>query len=144
MPQGGALKGHYPILVLKELSRGGPTPSPPLTPPSPQARLLELCRRLGALRARERSLSLGEAEAVPAGPAAAFLRSWDQSERFLVVLNPGNQTLSDVALQDPRLPPQATLRLSTHQPVPQDPQVDLGGLELLPYEGLLLSFPYTP
>lgn len=88
-------------------------------------------------------MSLGEAEAVPAGQAAAFLRSWDQSERFLVVLNPRSQPLR-LALEDPRLPPQATLRLSTHRPLPQDPQVDLGNFELLPYEGLLLSFPYTP
>ncbi|XP_074786348.1 uncharacterized protein LOC141972369 [Athene noctua] len=110
---------------------------------SPEARLLDLCRRLGALRARERSLSLGEAEAIPAGPAAAFLRSWDQSERFLVVLNPGNQTLSEVALQDPRLPPQATLRLSTHQPVPQDPQVTWGPSSSCPTRGCCSASP-TP
>ncbi|XP_064296562.1 amino acid transporter heavy chain SLC3A2-like [Phalacrocorax carbo] len=112
---------------------------------STEARLLELCRSLGALRARELSLAVGEAEAVDAGPvAAAFLRSWDQSERFLVVLNPGGQPLPHVALQDPSLPPQATLRLSTHRPLPEDPQVSLADLDLLPYEGLLLSFPYAP
>ncbi|GAB0202050.1 4F2 cell-surface antigen heavy chain [Grus japonensis] len=111
---------------------------------STEAQRLELCRRLGALRVRERSLSLGEAEAIPSDRAAVFLRSWDQSERFLVVLNPGGQRITELALKDSRLPSQATLRLSTHRPLPQDPHVDLGALELLPYEGLLISFPYTP
>ncbi|XP_057261843.1 4F2 cell-surface antigen heavy chain-like [Pezoporus wallicus] len=111
---------------------------------STEAQLLELCRRLGALRVQERSLSLGDAEAVPAGSAAAFLRSWDKNKRFLVVLNPGDQPLPALALQDPRLPPQATLQLSTHHPPPAEPHVELGALKLRPYEGLLLSFPYTP
>ncbi|KAM9510689.1 amino acid transporter heavy chain SLC3A2 [Guaruba guarouba] len=111
---------------------------------STEARLLELCRRLGALRVQERSLSLGDAEDISAGSAAAFLRSWDKSKRFLVVLNPGDQPLPKLALQDPRLPPQATLQLSTHHPPPADAHVDLGALKLRPYEGLLLSFPYTP
>ncbi|XP_061225439.1 amino acid transporter heavy chain SLC3A2 [Neopsephotus bourkii] len=111
---------------------------------STEAQLLELCRRLGALRVQERSLSLGDAEAVPAGSAAAFLRSWDKSKRFLVVLNPRDQPLPALALQDPRLPPQATLHLSTHHLPPADPHVDLGAINLRPYEGLLLSFPYTP
>ncbi|XP_030330359.1 4F2 cell-surface antigen heavy chain [Strigops habroptila] len=145
---------------LRDDDRGGPlgTPQPGQLTPMPwdliegiqegdnstEARLLELCRHLGALRVRERSLSLGDAEAIPADPAAAFLRSWDQSDRFLVVLNPGAQPLTELALQDPRLPPRATLRLSTHHPLPADPHVDLGALKLRPYEGLLLSFPYTP
>uniref|UniRef100_A0A8C0AR33 Uncharacterized protein n=1 Tax=Buteo japonicus TaxID=224669 RepID=A0A8C0AR33_9AVES len=109
VPQGLFLRGQYSFFLKGAMSQlvGGPLQTP-LTLPSPQARLLELCRHLGALRVRERSLSLGEAEAIPAGQAAAFLRSWDQSERFLVVLNPRNQTLH-LALEDPRLPPQATL-----------------------------------
>uniref|UniRef100_A0A8C6IRR6 Uncharacterized protein n=1 Tax=Melopsittacus undulatus TaxID=13146 RepID=A0A8C6IRR6_MELUD len=106
--------------------------------------LLELCRRLAALRAQERSLSLGDAEAIPAGSAAAFLRIWDQSKRFLVVLNPGEQPMDEVTLRDPRLPPQATLQLSTHHPPPPEPHVDLGALKLRPFEGLLLSFPSPP
>ncbi|XP_064359782.1 amino acid transporter heavy chain SLC3A2 isoform X2 [Dromaius novaehollandiae] len=110
---------------------------------STEARVLELCRRLGALRARERSLALGDAEAVPADPAAALLRAWDQSDRFLAVLNPEGRSLR-LALRHPGLPPGATLRLSTHRPLPADPHVDLGDLQLLPYEGLLLSFPYAP
>ncbi|XP_033927678.1 amino acid transporter heavy chain SLC3A2 isoform X2 [Melopsittacus undulatus] len=111
---------------------------------STEAQLLELCRRLAALRAQERSLSLGDAEAIPAGSAAAFLRIWDQSKRFLVVLNPGEQPMDEVTLRDPRLPPQATLQLSTHHPPPPEPHVDLGALKLRPFEGLLLSFPSPP
>ncbi|XP_075345659.1 amino acid transporter heavy chain SLC3A2 [Mycteria americana] len=136
-------RGNTRGMSFKSVVWGGGGP-PRLTPLSPQAMLLDLCRRLGALRVRERSLSLGEAQDIPASPAAAFLRSWDQSERFLVVLNPGDQFLSGLAVQDPRLPSHATLRLSTHRSLPPDPHVDLGALDLLPYEGLLLSFPYTP
>lgn len=102
---------------------------------------------LSALRARERSLALGDAEAVPvpAGGPGAFLRRWDQNERFLVLVNPGNGTLPPpLTLAHPHLPPQARLRLSTHRALPADPQVQLAALELLPYEGLLLSFPPAP
>lgn len=101
-------------------------------------------QELSALRARERSLALAEAEVVPVaeGGPVAFLRSWDQNERFLVLVNPGNSTLPPpLTREDPRVPAEARLRLSTHRPLPTDPKVELGALELLPYEGLLLSFP---
>ncbi|XP_054254503.1 4F2 cell-surface antigen heavy chain [Indicator indicator] len=115
-----------------------------LQEPGNSSQLLELCRQLGALRSRERSLALGEAEALDAGPqASAFLRSWDQSQRFLVLLNPGPQPLTHISLRDPRVPPSLTLRLRTHQPLPPDPQIKLEELQLEPYEGALLSFPYT-
>ncbi|RMC22740.1 hypothetical protein DUI87_00253 [Hirundo rustica rustica] len=54
--------------------------------PSPsgvEAPELELCATLAPLRARERSLLLGEAGAVPARSGLAVLRRWDQSERYL-------------------------------------------------------------
>lgn len=83
---------------------------------------LELCRSLASLRARERSLLLGEARAVPAGAAMAVLRRWDQSQRFLLVLNPRGEPLKPFSNigdpQDPPLPPKVTLRLSTDPSVP--------------------------
>ncbi|XP_063997351.1 amino acid transporter heavy chain SLC3A2 [Pogoniulus pusillus] len=111
------------------------------TPPQ----LLSLCRQLGALRSAERSLALGAAEPLQAGPgAAAFLRRWEQSESFLVLLNTGGDSLSALPLRDPRLPPTLTLRLSTHRALPPDPRLPLAALQLGPYEGLLLSFPHQP
>lgn len=114
-------------------------------------RELELCRALAALRARERSLLLGEARAVPAGSAVAVLRRWDQSERFLLLLNPlGTAVKPFPAPRDPREPPEpplparASLRLSTQRAVPASPELLLEELTLAAHEGVLLSFPYTP
>ncbi|XP_027489221.1 4F2 cell-surface antigen heavy chain-like [Corapipo altera] len=105
--------------------------------------VLELCRALGVLRAGERSLSLGGAEVLPAGGAVAVLRRWDQNDRFLLVLNPRGEPLGPVSLPQALLPPRATLRLSTHRSGPQSSEVELGQLQLQPYEGVLLSFPYN-
>ncbi|XP_050193385.1 4F2 cell-surface antigen heavy chain-like, partial [Myiozetetes cayanensis] len=137
------LSGSTPPLSPYPEAAFGGSPPPFLTsPPLPQWQVLELCRALGGLRARERSLSLGEAEVVGAGGAVAVLRRWDQNERFLLLLNPRGEPLPQGSLSHPQLPPRATLRLSTHRGRPQGSLVELGQLQLQPYEGVLLSFPY--
>ncbi|XP_053857805.1 4F2 cell-surface antigen heavy chain-like, partial [Vidua macroura] len=112
---------------------------------------LELCTTLAALRAHERSLLLGEASVVPAGPAVAVLRRWDQSERFLLVLNPDSTPLKPFSgrrePRDPReppLPPSATLSYSTAPRAPGEQQLLLEELTVGAHEGVLLSFPYSP
>lgn len=123
------------------------TPAPPaLQPPE-----LELCTALASLRAHERSLLLGEAQVVPAGPALALLRRWDQSERFLLLLNPQDSTLRPFSgkrdpgdPQDPPLPASPTLHYSTGPKAPKEQQVQLQELQVEPYQALLLGFPYSP
>ncbi|XP_058684707.1 4F2 cell-surface antigen heavy chain-like [Poecile atricapillus] len=108
---------------------------------------LELCQALSSLRPRERSLLLGEAQAVSAGAAIAVLRRWDQSERFLLVLNPHGTQLKPFSIkrepQDPSLPSVATLRYSTGPVAAGNPELQLETLRVGGYEGLLLSFPYV-
>lgn len=112
---------------------------------STEARLLSLCRRLGELRGQERVLAGGGAEALEAGPVLALLREGGAepgggAERFLVLLNPGAESVRPT-LAAPPLPPRARLVLSTHRdpPGPAEPLLELGELELGPYEGLLLA-----
>ncbi|RLV63261.1 hypothetical protein DV515_00018449 [Chloebia gouldiae] len=112
---------------------------------------LELCAALASLRAHERSLLLGEAWPVAAGSAVAVLRRWDQSERFLLVLNPHGAPLKPFSVrrepEDPRqppLPPSATVRYSTGPKEPGEQRLRLEELKVGPYEGVLLGFPYSP
>ncbi|XP_033367615.1 4F2 cell-surface antigen heavy chain [Parus major] len=122
---------------------GGPPTPPQFQPPA----ALELCRALSSLRPRERSLLLGEAQAVSAGAAIAVLRRWDQSERFLLVLNPHGTQLKPFSIkrqpEDPSLPSTATLRYSTGPVAAGNPELQLETLKVGEYEGLLLSFPYV-
>lgn len=144
------LKGQRLISAFGEGGRGlTPLPADPRPPPQfqPPAEL-QLCKALASLRARERSLLLGEARAVPAGAAIAVLRRWDQSERFVLLLNPHGTPLKPFHGQkpppDPPLPPRLTLRLSTDPAVPTEREVALQELTLGAFEGVLLSFPYAP
>ncbi|XP_041567963.2 amino acid transporter heavy chain SLC3A2 [Taeniopygia guttata] len=112
---------------------------------------LELCAALASLRAHERSLLLGEAWAVAAGSAMAVLRRWDQSERFLLVLNPHGAPLKPFSVkrepgdpQEPPLPASATVRYSTGPKEPGEQQLRLEELKVGPYQGILLGFPYSP
>ncbi|XP_030825821.1 4F2 cell-surface antigen heavy chain [Camarhynchus parvulus] len=124
---------------IEEPKKGGNGSEPPE---------LELCAALASLRAHERSLLLGEALPVPAGSAIALLRRWDQSERFLLLLNPHGTPLKPFSVRrdpgDPPLPEWATLHLSTGPKEPGEPRVQLQELKVGPYEGLLLGFPYSP
>lgn len=125
-------------------------PRPPLCAPQPPPEL-ELCRTLAPLRARERSLLYGEARRVPAGSAVAVLRRWDQSERYLLVLNLHGSPMKPFSVPrepegpgEPVLPAVATLRYSTGPVIPGQLELRLEELKLGGFEGILLGFPYTP
>lgn len=59
------------------------------------------------------------------------------AKRFLVLLNPGSEPARPT-LDTQRLPPSARLVLSTHR-APTESPLELGQLQLEPYEGLLLA-----
>ncbi|XP_061462749.1 amino acid transporter heavy chain SLC3A2 [Rhineura floridana] len=108
-----------------------------------KASVLSFFRQLGELRDKARSLLFGEfSPALSNSPSVfAYLRVWDQSQRYLVVLNfaPEEHTIS---ITHPHLPAEVTVELSTH-PTREEKQLSIQELRLAPSEGLLLSFPYV-
>ncbi|TRY94228.1 hypothetical protein DNTS_028573, partial [Danionella cerebrum] len=98
------------------------------------------------LRGKERSLLHGEYIVLGVTESTlVFLRRWDQSERFLSVLNWGDQSVTmNIRGKDEKLPDQALVRVSTD---PAGPAVDslmsLQKVQLGSKQALLLSFPYT-
>ncbi|XP_053133661.1 4F2 cell-surface antigen heavy chain isoform X2 [Hemicordylus capensis] len=110
------------------------------------ASVLRLFQQLSELRGKERALLHGEfldANATSAH-AVAYLRVWDQNKRFLVVLNFAPMDSPVSFAPSPHLPPEAMLELSTDpQREKQQQPLSLQGLQLRPWEGLLLSFPYV-
>ncbi|XP_028660334.1 4F2 cell-surface antigen heavy chain-like [Erpetoichthys calabaricus] len=104
--------------------------------------LLNLYIQLSELKVKDRSLKHGDFFTIfHDNNVYAYLREWDQSERFLTVLNFGD-TQTPVSLKHEKLPAGAEVVLSTH-PQRQKEHVDLTKLMLEPSEGLLLRFPYV-
>ncbi|XP_028838749.1 solute carrier family 3 member 2a [Denticeps clupeoides] len=101
-------------------------------------------RALSDLRGKERSLAHGDyVHLHNATSSLAYVRIWDQSERYLTALNWGTAPVT-LSLSHHDLPLQAKVRLSTDpERHPQDQKVSLDSLELGPKEALLLSYPYT-
>uniref|UniRef100_A0A8D0GUP5 Solute carrier family 3 member 2 n=1 Tax=Sphenodon punctatus TaxID=8508 RepID=A0A8D0GUP5_SPHPU len=108
--------------------------------------VLALFRALSDLRGKERSLLHGEFVSLGSDQpdVCAYLRRWDQNERFLVLLNFGD-TESAVSLTPPKaadLLTEAAVVLST-DPQRGEGQLSLRQLKLGASEGLLLRFPYV-
>nr|KAF6275607.1 solute carrier family 3 member 2 [Myotis myotis] len=105
--------------------------------------LLALFRRLSDHRGKERSLLHGDFHVLPSGPSLlAYVRKWDQNERFLVVLNFGDVG-QPAQLGASGLPARADLLLSTQPGREEGASLELEHLKLEPHEGLLLRFPYV-
>ncbi|XP_025301861.1 amino acid transporter heavy chain SLC3A2 [Canis lupus baileyi] len=111
--------------------------------------LLSLFRRLSDQRGKERSLLHGDFHALSSGPDIfAYIRQWDQNERFLIVLNFGDVgQLAKLGVSGlpatASLPAKVNLLLSTHLGHEEDASLELEHLNLEPHEGLLLRFPYV-
>ncbi|XDV18951.1 hypothetical protein PO909_024541 [Leuciscus waleckii] len=100
-------------------------------------------KALSDLKGKERSLLHGEYVSLySSATSLAFLRLWDQSERFLVALNWGN--VSDtMTLTNSDLPAEARVRATTDtENLAVDSKVSLEKLELGPKQAVLLSYPY--
>lgn len=100
-------------------------------------------KALSDLKGKERSLLHGEYVSLySSATSLAFLRLWDQSERFLVALNWGN--VSDtMTLTNSDLPAEARVRATTDTVnLPVDRKVSVEKLELGPKQAVLLSYPY--
>jgi len=101
---------------------------------------------LSELRGKERSLMFGDFVVLfNSSSSLAYLRVWDQSERYLAAFNWAEEAAL-LELRDAALPQQAaaTVVLSTNTSVlPTDSSVDLTNLRLGPGQAALLRFPYT-
>uniref|UniRef100_A0A673H7M0 Zgc:158423 n=1 Tax=Sinocyclocheilus rhinocerous TaxID=307959 RepID=A0A673H7M0_9TELE len=101
-------------------------------------------KALSDLRGKERSLLHGEYVSLHSSATSlAFLRLWDQSERFLTAMNWGNDPVTMI-LSNSDLPAQAQVRLTTDAAnLAVDSMVSLEKLQLGPKQAVLLSYPYA-
>lgn len=101
-------------------------------------------KTLSDLRGKERALLHGEfINLNSVASSLAFLRLWDQSERFLTVINWGNSTVT-MTLSNSELPAQARVRISTDAAnIAVDSMVSLEKFQLGPQQAVLLSYPYA-
>ncbi|XP_016405170.1 4F2 cell-surface antigen heavy chain-like isoform X4 [Sinocyclocheilus rhinocerous] len=100
-------------------------------------------KALSDLKGKERSLLHGEYISLHSSPTSlAFLRLWDQSERFLVALNWGNDSVT-MTLTYSDLPAEARVRASTDtENLAVDSKVSVEKLELGPKQAVLLSYAF--
>uniref|UniRef100_A0A8C6UFY7 Solute carrier family 3 member 2a n=1 Tax=Neogobius melanostomus TaxID=47308 RepID=A0A8C6UFY7_9GOBI len=102
-------------------------------------------KTLSDLRGKERSLLHGDFYKLHGSAAVlSYLRLWDQSERYVTVVNFGSaaETVS-LKPQGVDLPEQAKVKLSTDAELKPDTMVDLDKIQLQPVQGVLLQFPYV-
>ncbi|MCJ8740670.1 hypothetical protein PDJAM_G00061640 [Pangasius djambal] len=102
-------------------------------------------KAVSELRGKERSLLHGDY--VPlynSTSALAYLRSWDQSERYVVVFNWSPNERATLQLSHEMLPKEAKVVVSTNEEklVP-DQFMNLAQLELEPQQAVMLKFPYA-
>uniref|UniRef100_A0A672HJR7 Solute carrier family 3 member 2b n=1 Tax=Salarias fasciatus TaxID=181472 RepID=A0A672HJR7_SALFA len=109
-----------------------------------QASCRKFFRSLSELRVKERSLMFGDYLLLSnSSSSLAYLRSWDQSTRFLAAFNWAPDT-AVLQLSDPALPLQAVVVLSTNSSaLPVQSSVALRKLRLGPGQAALFSFPYS-
>ncbi|XP_078062678.1 amino acid transporter heavy chain SLC3A2-like [Mustelus asterias] len=104
--------------------------------------LLSLLKKLSLMKIKERSLLYGDFESVYSERGVyVYSRIWDQSDRFLVLLNFGKDP-DTVSLTDMNLPTEATVGLSSSNQR-QEGEVSLAKIHLAGGEGLVLKFPFV-
>ncbi|XP_030018286.1 4F2 cell-surface antigen heavy chain [Sphaeramia orbicularis] len=103
---------------------------------------------LSDLRVKERSLLHGDFYPLDSTRTAlAFLRLWDQSDRYITVVNWGTEAAT-INFRFPQteevgeLPKTAKVKLSTDPDLEVDATVNLDKITLAPAQGVLLHFPY--
>ncbi|XP_072542906.1 amino acid transporter heavy chain SLC3A2-like [Salminus brasiliensis] len=101
-------------------------------------------KALSDLKGKERALLHGEFISLHSSASSfAFLRLWDQSERFITVLNWADTPIT-IALVHSDLPAEARVRLSMDsEMLAVDSMVPLEKLQLGPKQAVLLSYPYA-
>ncbi|XP_043076902.1 solute carrier family 3 member 2b [Puntigrus tetrazona] len=94
-------------------------------------------------RSKERSLQHGEYLLLFSSTTTmAYVRSWDQNERYLVALNWNLTETVTLQLKHAEIPEHATVVFSTTNDQVGN-VLNLAQLEVKPGQGLMLKFPYT-
>lgn len=104
-------------------------------------------KTLSDLRGKERSLQHGDFYGLEASNSSlSFLRLWDQSERFITIVNFGTSpetiALKSQVAEGVQLPETAKVKLSTDPEIKKESTVNLNSIHLGPGQGLMLQFPY--
>lgn len=96
------------------------------------------------LRGKERSLLHGDyVPLYKSTSTLAYLRTWDQSERYLVAFNFSPKDRASLQLSHEMLPEEAKVEVSTNKEEMAPGQfVNLAQLELAPQQAVMLKFPY--
>ncbi|XP_037336239.2 solute carrier family 3 member 2a [Pungitius pungitius] len=105
-------------------------------------------RSLSDLRGKERSLLHGDYYPLSSSSSSlAFLRVWDQSERYITAVNfgslPETLTLKLAPTEGLELPETGTVKLSTDAELEVDSTISLDKITLKAGQAVLLQFPYT-
>ncbi|XP_029932476.1 solute carrier family 3 member 2a [Myripristis murdjan] len=103
-------------------------------------------KEISDLRGKERSLLHGDYHPLHSSATSlAFLRLWDQSERYVTAVNWGasSVTLKLTPTGELQLPEQAKVKLSMDPALKAESMVNLDSINLGPGHGVLLQFPYT-
>ncbi|CAJ1086387.1 solute carrier family 3 member 2a [Xyrichtys novacula] len=105
-------------------------------------------KSLSEMRGKERSLLHGDYYSLySADSSIAFLRLWDQSDRYITAVNWGTTTEKLTFTLTPtegvELPEKAKVKLSTDENLKVDSSVSLDSITLGPGQAVLLQFPYT-
>ncbi|KAL6470186.1 hypothetical protein MHYP_G00213050 [Metynnis hypsauchen] len=106
---------------------------------------LRFFKEVSELRGNERSLQHGEYLLLSNSThAMAYLRQWDQSERYIVALNWHKRDSVTLQLTQKELPEKATVVISTDAKLAAHTSVNLAELTVGPQNAIMLKFPYTP
>ncbi|XP_073514581.1 amino acid transporter heavy chain SLC3A2 [Phyllobates terribilis] len=106
--------------------------------------LLSLYKRLSDLRGKERSLLHGDFTLLHhTDKALAFVRSWDQNERFVTVVNFAPEEETEVSIAHANIPEQCSVVLSSNSERKEGSSVPLQRLRLAAGEALLLKYLYS-
>ncbi|XP_060887012.1 solute carrier family 3 member 2a [Labrus mixtus] len=105
-------------------------------------------KTLSELRGKERSLLHGDYYSLySSNSSLAFLRLWDQSDRYITAVNWGSNpeklTLTLKPTEGVELPETATVRLSSHPTLEAESIVRLDDITLESGQGVMLQFPYS-
>ncbi|XDV38867.1 hypothetical protein PO909_008197 [Leuciscus waleckii] len=94
-------------------------------------------------RSKERSLQHGEyLPLFNSTYAMAYVRRWDQNERYLIALNWHSNETVTLQLKHAEIPEKATVVFSTDD-IDVGKMLNLAQLEVKPEQGIMLKFPYT-
>lgn len=93
-------------------------------------------------RSKERSLQHGEYLPLFSSTfAMAYVRKWDQNERYLIALNWHSNETVTFQLKHAEIPEYATVVFSTDDK-DNDKELKLSELKVKPEQGVMLKFPY--